>query len=187
MTADRLFDALEFAVHAHRGHFRKASRVPYITHPLRVAEMLLRLGCSDTLAIAALLHDTLEDTAVTADEVRRAFGDRVADLVLALSEPEHRTAPWQQRKQHTLDFLRSAPEEVLLVACADKLDNIRAIQEDRRLLGEAVWERFNAPRTAQAWYYRALSALFLERLTRPPGRTLALALQQAVRQVFDEE
>ncbi len=187
MNDDRLFDALDFAVRAHRGQFRKATRVPYITHPLRVAEILIRLDCPQPLVIAALLHDTVEDTPVTLDEVRRAFGTEVAALVNALSEPEHDTAPWEQRKQHTIAFLRTAPEEVLLVACADKLDNLRSIQDDLLTLGERVWERFNAPREAQAWYYRRLAAVFTERLTTPPGLHLARVLQRAVQEVFPEE
>lgn len=182
---DLLWRALAFAEQAHRGQFRKATRIPYLTHPLRVAEILLRAGLPEELAVAALLHDTLEDTAVTENDLRRTFGDRIADLVVALSEPEHRTAPWAERKAHTVTFLQQAPTEVLLVALADKLDNLRSIAEDLRWQGERLWERFNAPKAQQAAYYRALAAVFRERLQEAPGAHLAAEFAALVDQVFD--
>ena len=181
---ETLFRALDFAAQAHRGQFRKGTRIPYLVHPLRVAEVLLRAGCPNELAVAALLHDTLEDTAVTEAELRRAFGDRIADLVVALSEPEHRTAPWTQRKAHTVAFLRTAPPEVVLLALADKLDNLRSMAEDLRWVGEALWARFNAPKPQQAAYYRQLAAVFRERLPADPGRRLAADFAALVEEVF---
>ena len=184
LSAERLFRAVAFAEQAHRGQFRKGTRIPYLVHPLRVAEILLRAGAAPDLAVAALLHDTLEDTTVTADDLRRAFGERIADLVVALSEPEHRTAPWAQRKAHTVAFLRTAPPEVLLLTLADKLDNLRSMAEDLRWVGEALWERFNAPKAQQAAYYRQLAEVFRQRLPTDPGRRLAAEFAVLVAQVF---
>ncbi len=183
-TDDRLFRAVAFAEQAHRGQFRKGTRIPYLVHPLRVAEILLRVGAPSDLAVAALLHDTLEDTDVTEADLRRAFGQRITDLVVALSEPEHRTAPWAQRKAHTVAFLRTAPEEVVLLALADKLDNLRSVAEDLRWVGEALWERFNAPRVQQEAYYRQLAAVFRQRLPADPGRRLAAEFAALVDEVF---
>ncbi|HEY58920.1 MAG TPA: bifunctional (p)ppGpp synthetase/guanosine-3',5'-bis(diphosphate) 3'-pyrophosphohydrolase [Anaerolineae bacterium] len=181
---ERLFRAVAFAEQAHRGQFRKGTRIPYLIHPLRVAEILLRAGVAPDLAVAALLHDTLEDTAITEAALRRAFGDRVADLVVALSEPEHRTAPWARRKAHTVAFLRTAPREVVLLSLADKLDNLRSMAEDLRWVGEALWQRFNAPRAQQEAYYRQLAAVFRQRLLADPGRRLAAEFATLVDEVF---
>lgn len=181
---DVLWRALDFAHRAHRGQRRKGSRIPYLVHPLRVAETLLRYGYPIPWAVAALLHDTLEDTATSPQSLRAAFGDQVADLVLALSEPEHHSAPWDQRKQHTVTMLRTAPEPVVVIALADKLENLRSIVEDLEAMGEAMWSRFNADKARQAWYYRELAAVFTERLTAPPGSRLARRFADLVQQVF---
>lgn len=182
-----LFRAVAFAAQAHHGQFRKGTRIPYLVHPLRVAEILLRAGCPTVLAVAALLHDTLEDTPVTEMALRRAFGDRVADLVVALSEPQHHTAPWPQRKAHTVAFLRTADPEVVLLSLADKLDNLRSMAEDLRWVGEALWERFNAPKTQQATYYRQLAAVYCQRLPDDPGRRLAVEFAALVERVFGSQ
>ena len=180
-----LWRALDFAYQAHRGQLRKGTRIPYIVHPLRVAETLLRYGYPLTWAVAALLHDTLEDTDTTLAALRERFGAQVADLVHALSEPEHRTAAWAQRKAHTIAFLRTAPEPVVVIALADKLDNLLSIMEDLAATGERLWQRFNADKARQAWYYRELAAVFSQRLTRPPGSQLAQRFAALVDRVFD--
>lgn len=180
-----LFDAIEFATRAHAGQYRKASRLPYIYHPLAVARSLLELGCAEEVVVAALLHDTVEDTPVTLDEVRATFGERVAALVEGASEPD-KADSWENRKQHTIAFLEQAPVEVLLIACADKLDNARSILQDSVLLGEAVWERFKRPRAHQAWYYHSLVALFARRATDGPLAILSQQLAEVVRALFGE-
>lgn len=180
-----LFDAIEFATRAHSGQYRKASQLPYIYHPLAVARSLMELGCEEEVVVAAVLHDTVEDTPVTLDEVRATFGERVAQLVEGASEPDKRDS-WENRKQHTLAFLEQAASEVLLIACADKLDNVRSIAQDRIVLGEAVWERFKRPHAHQAWYYQSLVALFVRRATDGPLLILSQQLAEAVRGVFGE-
>lgn len=185
--SERIFDAIEFAVKAHRGQYRKGTNLPYILHPLAVARILMEHDCPEELAIAALLHDTVEDTPVTLDEIRKRFGERVAWLVQQVSEPEKSEA-WENRKRHTLEHLRTAPMEVLLLACADKLDNIRAIRDDYERLGEAIWRRFKRGKGSQAWYYRALADLFLERMRDDAvGIKMARQLAAEVESVFGEQ
>ena len=153
----KLYDAIELAARAHHGQVRKGTEIPYIVHPLAVAGILIRADCPEHLVIAGILHDTLEDTPLTLEEIRLPFGREVADLVVALSEPDKK-APWEERKAHTIDYLEQmATPDVLLVSVADKLDNMRAIREGLESAGEAFWLRFNRPRENQKWYYQRLA------------------------------
>jgi len=179
-----IFDAIEFATAAHRGQYRKGTRVPYILHPLNAARTLIEAGCAETLVLAAILHDIVEDTPVTLDEVRGRFGARVAELVDSATEPD-KLWSWEKRKRHTIDRLESADGEMLLVAIADKLDNIRALREDLQRHGENTWRRFNRGRTAQAWYYNSLAGIFHRRLDQPPGLALATEFHAEVAAVFN--
>lgn len=158
-----LFDAIEFATRAHRGQYRKSTRIPYIVHPLNVVKLLVESGCPDEVVIAGALHDTVEDTPVTREEIRARFGDAVADLVDAVTEPS-RSAPWEERKRAILARLATAPLPVLQLEAADKLDNLRSIQQDYLRQGDAVWERFNRPRPYQHWHYASLADLFKQRV-----------------------
>ena len=125
----KLYDAIELAARAHRCQVRKGTEIPYIVHPLAVAGILIHANCPEHLVIAGILHDTLEDTPLTLEEIRSQFGREVADLVVALSEPDKK-APWEERKAHTIDHLeQKATPDVLLVSVADKLDNMRAIRD----------------------------------------------------------
>ncbi|HEY44163.1 MAG TPA: HD domain-containing protein [Anaerolineae bacterium] len=178
-----LFDAIEFAMHAHRGHFRKGTRIPYIVHPLNVGRILLECGCSEVVVIAGILHDTIEDTPVVIEDIRARFGEEVANLVFWASEPD-KSDTWENRKRHTLTTLESATEDNLLLALADKLDNIRSICRALEWEGDAVWSRFNRPMDAQAWYYRNLVDVFQRRVTDEPGLSLTKKLQVEVEQVF---
>jgi (p)ppGpp synthase/HD superfamily hydrolase len=180
---DILFEAIEFAVQAHRGHFRKGTGIPYIFHPLNVGRRLLELGCSLVVVVAGILHDTLEDTPTALEDIRTGFGEDVANLVSLVSEPD-KSDTWENRKKHTLMTLESASEEVLLVAIADKIDNIQSIQRALEREGETVWLRFNRPKEAQAWYYQNLVGVFRQRLTTEPGMSLVEDLQAGVMQVF---
>ncbi len=178
-----LFQAIEFAAKAHSGQYRKSTRLPYILHPLNVAKILIDCGCREALVIAGLLHDVVEDTPATLQDVRAAFGEKVAHLVAANSEP-NKCDPWEKRKRDFIESLNTAPEDALIVACADKLDNIRAIREDLARLGEAVWPRFTRPREQQRWYFTALVKAFQARAAREPLATLATQLAEEVHAVF---
>ncbi|MHB9027871.1 MAG: HD domain-containing protein, partial [Candidatus Latescibacterota bacterium] len=148
-----LFKAIDFAARAHSGQFRKGSRVPYIVHPLRVAEILIQHGLPEHVVISGILHDTVEDTTVTLGEIRAEFGPGVARIVEAVSE--EKSEPWEFRKEHTVEFMKTAPPEALAISLADKIDNILSVCEDYRRKGEAVWDQFNRPRDKQEWYYRS--------------------------------
>lgn len=178
-----LFNAIEFAVQAHSGHFRKGTSVPYIVHPLAVGRILAVSGCEPDLVIAGFLHDTVEDTDVTLDEIRTNFGERVANLVAAVTESD-RSAPWRARKQETLDKLQAADEDVLVLALADKIDNIRSIWNYLQREGEHLWERFNRPRGDQAWYFRSLTSCFQARIQRAPAVDLLPEFIRLVDAVF---
>lgn len=175
--------ALRFAAEAHDGQFRKGTRIPYLIHPLRVAKILLDHGCADELAIAGLLHDTVEDTEVTVEEIRAIFGDTVARLVEFATEPA-KLWTWEQRKQHTLRLLEVGEPEALCLSIADKLDNVRSLREDIERSGDKAWQRFKRPREKQMWYYQSLQRIFDARLTQPPGSLLAAQFRAEVAAVF---
>ena len=148
-----LHRALAFAAQAHRGQLRKGSPVPYLVHPCEVAQILAENNCPTRLAIAGLLHDTLEDTSTTAGEIAAQFGPETLHLVQACSEDKSQS--WEQRKQHTIYQLRLGQDlDFMLLTCADKLSNLRSMQEDYAQLGEALWSRFHRGRQQQAWYYQ---------------------------------
>lgn len=178
-----IFEAIEFAVKAHAGQFRKGTKVPYIVHPLGVAKVLIECGCSKKVVAAGILHDTIEDTSLTVEDVTERFGEGIAALVKAVSEPD-KSDTWENRKRHTIKYLQTAPMEVLLVSCADKLDNIRAIREDYSRVGESVWSRFNRSRESQRWYYRSLADVFVNRMRAEPCAYLSRQFQSAVKEVF---
>ena len=147
--------AISMALEAHRDQKRKGTDLPYVTHPLAVGMILAKTGCADAVIAAGILHDTVEDTPVTLDEIRGSFGERVASIVSGASEPD-KSLPWEDRKGHTVDYLKSASLEVRLVTCADKLHNIRTMASEFQKVGDTLWERFRRGREDQAWYYRAL-------------------------------
>ena len=155
--------AIEVAVQAHKNQKRKGTEIPYITHPLAVGIILSKAGCSDEVIAAGILHDTVEDTSVTSDDIHRMFGEKVAAIVEGASEPD-KTLSWEERKAHTLEFLKTAPLEVRLVACADKLHNIRSIASEYNEIGDEVWKRFKRGKEKQWWYYRGLAQSLSEKV-----------------------
>lgn len=161
----RFQEALAFAVQAHGAvrHERKGTTFPYVVHPIRVAEILGSFECDEDVVVAGFLHDTIEDADVTADEISAAFGTRVAALVSAASEPD-KSLPHRERKEHTIAYLKQERDkDVLSLVAADKLDNVRAIVDTLRQVGdERTWARFNAGKPEQHWYYRAIAASLLE-------------------------
>lgn len=144
---------------AHRGQFRKGTKIPYIVHPLRVAEILIDIGCSDEVVLASILHDVVEDSAITIGDIRGLFGQQVAELVAGASE-RRKSESWEIRKRETIDFLIHAPKDVLFIVCADKLDNIRELRKNYLCHGEAAFSHFNRPKELQEWYYRSLAKIF---------------------------
>ena len=169
----RFLRALLFAAEKHSGQTRKASTIPYIAHLMGVASLVLEAGGDEDLAIAALLHDVVEDCggAPVLKEVCRRFGKRVAAIVEGCTDADtHPKPPWRERKENYLRHLRTADADTRLVSAADKLNNVRSILSDYRALGESVWSRFNGGREGTLWYYRTLLEIFLahprNRITR---------------------
>ena len=185
MNPNDLFAAIVFAMRAHAGQFRKGTSVPYIVHPLAVGRILAEAGCTHELAAAGFLHDTVEDTSVTLDEIQAEFGARVAELVAAVTETD-RSAAWKVRKQETLDKLQVAADDVLVLALADKIDNMRSIRTYLQRKGERMWKRFNRPRQDQAWYFRSLAICFQSRIKEAPGLELLPEFLNLVEEVFPE-
>jgi hypothetical protein len=178
-----LFDALAFAVDAHGRieHTRKGTRFPYMIHPIRVGWILERHGYDDELVAAGLLHDTIEDTEVTREQIAERFGDRVAGLVEAVSEAD-RTLVWGERKGATIAKVAEAEADVLPLLAADKLDNVRSIRDTLAERGEdETWALFKTGRAEQSWYYRSLANAFL---SRDGMNTLFRTLETEVGAVF---
>jgi (p)ppGpp synthase/HD superfamily hydrolase len=182
-------EALVFAAQQHNGQTRKKTSVPYLAHLLSVTALVLEAGGDEEQAIAALLHDVVEDCggAPMLAEVRRRFGPRVAHIVAGCTDTdEFPKPPWRQRKEDYLRHLRTADEDVRLVSAADKLHNARSILADHRDTGTAVWDRFAGRRDGTLWYYRALADEFQRgrqtRIVAELERTVAELEQRAAQE-----
>jgi (p)ppGpp synthase/HD superfamily hydrolase len=149
---DVIEKALQTASRSHEGQYRKNTDIPYIIHPVAVGMMLMKAGYSDEVVAAGILHDTVEDTPLTLEDIKEEFGAKIVEIVEGSSEPD-KSLPWKARKEHTIEFLKTASEDVRAVVCADKLHNIRSIIRDYEQVGEEVWSKFNAGKEQQKWYY----------------------------------
>jgi len=177
----RFLRAFEFAAEKHSGQTRKASTIPYIAHLMGVASLVLEAGGDEDLAIAALLHDVVEDCggAPMLREVRRRFGSRVAKIVDGCTDADtYPKPPWLERKQKYIARLKEEDAETHLVSAADKLNNVRSIVSDYRALGELVWSRFNGGREGTLWYYRTLRDEFLRHKPNRITRDFELAVHE---------
>ncbi len=170
--------AIVFATLAHEGQCRKGTNIPYIVHPMEVMQILTANGCNETVILAGILHDTLEDTQTTPEDILHNFGQDVLDLVLG--ETEDKSKSWQERKQTFIDHLVDASEEIQLVCCADKLSNIRDIYVDQLLRGDDVFKRFKAPKEKIRWYFESIA----NALTKIDGYTMKQQYVALVKAVF---
>jgi len=166
----RFYEAFAFASELHREQLRKVGRVPYLSHLLRVAGLALDFGASEDVAIAALLHDAVEDCGGMETEaiIRERFGDFVADVVLETSDSTtadaNRKAPWRERKEAYLSHLRTGSEAAALVSGCDKLDNITSLTRAMEIAGgEATLSRFKGGASDLVWYYESVAAVLKER------------------------
>ena len=165
--AELLDRAIEFAMVKHAGQKRKGTTIPYITHVIEAMEIVSRMTEDEEIRAAAVLHDTLEDTETTKEELIEAFGPQVTKLVAAESEDKRKDLPeektWRIRKEETIKHLKKASTEVKMIALGDKLSNIRAMTRDYRVIGEKLWQKFNVKDPKQqGWYYGALASIFGE-------------------------
>ncbi len=169
-------EAVAFAVELHRRQPRKGSGVPYVSHLFSVAALVLEHGGTEEQAIAALLHDAVEDQGgkPTAELIRARFGDLVADIVDGCTDTDvFPKPPWRARKEAYVARVRREPAHVRLVSAADKLHNARTMVTDLRIHGPVLWTRFNAGRDETLWYLGALVAAFREAGTTPIVEELA--------------
>jgi len=171
---DRFVSALQFAHDVHRSQIRKDTTIPYVSHLLSVAGLVLESGGDEDLAIAGLLHDAVEDAKEISgeemsDRIRTKFGDRVADIVDgcsdAKSSPGGSKPPWRSRKEAYLEHLRSASNDVLRVSIADKVHNARSIATDQDRFGAELWKRFSSSSEESRWYYTSLRDVYKERIS----------------------
>ena len=150
----KIHKAIEFAVIKHANQKRKGTDIPYIVHPMEVMQILSENGCSEDMIIAGLLHDTVEDTDTTIDEIQIHFGDNVAQFVAFESEDKSKT--WEHRKLTTINRLSNCEDDLAICCLADKLSNIRAIYKDYNNIGDRLWHRFNKDKDAVGWYYKSI-------------------------------
>jgi (p)ppGpp synthase/HD superfamily hydrolase len=185
-TTEILWRALAAAESAHRGQRRKVVPVPYLVHLLGVVHKLLSYGFPEhPHCVAGLLHDTVEHGRMTREVILREFGTDVTALVDGLS-PAMDGGAWHDRKAETIQRLRSAPEDVVTLACADKFDNLLSTRDDFQRFGAAAWVRLGRPREAQEWYFRSLAAVFNERAASHSAPAMLLDFAAEVERVFGE-
>ncbi|USR90083.1 HD domain-containing protein [Phormidium yuhuli AB48] len=182
VLSQRFTEALLWATELHQQQVRKGSGVPYIAHLLGVTSEALEYGATEDEAIAALLHDAIEDCGgrPIALEIRRRFGDNVAEIVEgctdAVTQPK---PPWRERKQAYISHLRTASPSVRLVSAADKLYNARSILKDCRCVGDEIWQRFTGGRAGSLWYYRAV----VDTLKSVDNRPIVAELERVVQEL----
>ena len=186
LNTELLDRAIIFAVRAHAGTERRGKGFPYIVHPLEAVEIVATMTPDQELLAAAALHDTVEDTDVTVEQLRAEFGDRIAALVAAESDEMpvgvSEADSWVGRKQAAIDRLSRAPREAKMVALGDKLSNMRAIARDYARQGDAFWTLFHVSDPAlHAWHYRGLANAL-----RELSDTFAFQeFEQLINQVFN--
>lgn len=155
-----LFDkAVKLAVEAHSGTERRCKGFPYIIHPMEAVAIVATMTNDQEMLAAAILHDVVEDTDVTLEQIRELFGDRVAELVRHETAPLDENLTWRERKTLQVEQLAAAPHDSKIVALGDKLSNMSGIALDYRQVGDKVWSRFHAPngKPDVEWYYRSLA------------------------------
>ena len=183
-------EALSFTAQLHADHRRSKSQVPYLAHLLSVCSLVLEHDGTEDEAIAALLHDSLEDQAVhlggaeqLRKRIRRRFGERVVEIVDGCTDAvTHPKPEWEGRKQRYIEAIETATESVCLVIAADKLHNARSILDDLYEIGNEVWEKFKPTRERSLWYYRSVTEALKPRLPQR-GKHLVQELDRVVTQL----
>jgi (p)ppGpp synthase/HD superfamily hydrolase len=183
------FDAaLDLATVLHADQRRKGTDIPYVSHLLAVAAIVLEAGGDEDQTVAALLHDSVEDqpNRITVEALAEQFGPEVARIVEACSDTrEAPKPPWKPRKEAYLVHLEHADHHVLTVSLADKLHNATCLRRDVERHGPAYLDRFNAGPADQLWYYRSLADVFERRLTGTPSEPFVADLREQVDRLTD--
>ncbi len=164
--------AIALAVRAHDGQMRKEAPVPYIVHPIEVGVILARHGFSDAVIAAGITHDVVEDTKVTADELRHELGNEVADLVVPVTHDD--TLSWEEKKKAYVEAVRNARNEVKAISLADKIANAYSLIAAHKTQGAAIWKYFNAGREKKLWFEHAMLTMFRESFDHPMVEEYAL-------------
>ena len=169
--SERINQALVVVAKAHDSQTRKGTDIPYISHPVAVALLASEHTDDEDVIIGALFHDVLEDVSpdiYSEQEMRADFGDRVTDLVKAVSEdkrPDEPEKPWKERKVAYIEHLRQeADTGAVVISAADKTHNLLSIIQDYQVHGDDLWSRFNAPKEEQLWYYQTVTGVIKEKL-----------------------
>lgn len=181
--------AVIFAAAAHQGTTRKGSRIPYLSHPIEAAAIVSEMTEDEELIAAAVLHDVVEDTDVTLEELEQYFGKRIAHYVGCETEDKRRGLPpedtWMVRKQEMLKYLTErANRNARMLALGDKLSNLRSIQRDMETIGDKIWERFHQKdKSKHGWLYRQTA----EALRELQGFPVWQEYDRLVKKVFEED
>ena len=162
MTVDQLNEAIAFAAKKHADKKRKGTNIPYIVHPMEAAAITAYLTDDLEVIAAAVLHDVVEDSDATKEDLEKLFGKRVAELVASESEDKMEYMPasdsWKVRKQHTIDQLIDKNRDEQIIVLGDKLSNMRTLYKDYCTIGDEVWQRFNQKdKSEHAWYYKSVA------------------------------
>ncbi len=182
----KIEDAIYFAKEKHAGQVRKGNGIPYINHPVEVAILASHMTTEVETIIAAVLHDTLEDTDTTYEEIKNKFGEKVAELVLSDSEDKRnymsREASWKLRKEDTINKAKTASKQEKIILLCDKLSNLRQTKEDFDVIGDKVWEKFNQKdKKMHGWYHKELLKSFSELKDYPEYKEY----KKLVEEIFD--
>ena len=181
LLSDRFSEALVYATQLHNNQVRKGSNIPYISHLLSVTALVLEDGGSEDEAIAALLHDAIEDRGgnKTRQEIKVKFGDKIAEIVEGCTESDIiPKPPWKERKLATINKLRYASPEVRRVTLADKVHNARSILSDWYRIGDEIWERFKTGKTGTLWYFKSIAEVDKELGSSYLGEELVRVIAQ---------
>lgn len=163
-------NAIVFAAVKHRKQIRKGGDIPYIVHPMEVMQILTNMGCDRDVIVAGILHDVLEDTDATPEEIKELFGEKI--LFLVMTETEDKSKTWKERKQKTVDCIQSDSIESNLICLADKLANIRSIVNEKICNQEVNWKKFKAPKEEIFWYYSSIYSELKKKLPEYANKTM---------------
>lgn len=176
--------AKRYAEQMHQGQVRKLTGKPYFSHVENVASILLKAGFSEELIAAGYLHDIVEDTPVTLEEIESIFGAEIARLVA--SNTEDKSLSWEERKRHTIDSAAAASLQEKCLLAADKLDNIKSIYEAFQNSGNDIWSHFKRGKDKQGWYYKGVTEKLFENLEPKSVPTYFFSLKRYTDELFPD-
>lgn len=157
--------AIVLAVRAHEGQMRKGAPTPYIVHPLRVAILLARYGLSDEVVAAGIVHDVVEDTSISPQDIQHELGDVVATLIAPVTHDD--SLPWEEKKKAYIESVRVASDESKAIATADKIANAESLLAMHEREGSAVWRYFNVGKEKKLWFEESMLAMLQESWMHP--------------------